>query len=99
MITILATYKLKKSTSLKEFIKYSNTQDQPLFNSFNEVKDFSVYIVSGPNKDIDIFEIINVESWKIWEKLCETEKAKNNSEIWKTLCDEDSLKICYGEKL
>ncbi len=99
MITVLMTYKLKKGVTLEEFKEYSLSKDQPMLNSFEAVKDFSVYIVEGENNEIDVFEIIKVESKEEFDKLSKSQKVKENGKIWATYCNKESGKKFIGEKL
>ena len=99
MITIIATYKLKKGVNMEDFIEFIKTKDIPLLNSFKEIDDFTVHLVEGPNKDVDIFEVVKADSWKSWEKLSDKAEMKKHAQLWSTFGDGDTVKIYYGKKI
>ena len=99
MIRIIITYKLKKGVNIEDFKKYSLSTDQPIVNSFKEVEDFSVHIVTGTEgqlENAEIFEVIKIESWDAWNKIMESKDMEENLRIWNTLCDKSSIKVIYG---
>ena len=99
MQTMIMVYKLKKGITLEEYKKFSHEVDQPLVNSLDVVKEFNVYFVLGPDKIWDIFEVIKLNSYKVWEEATQTGKMKKHDIEWKKYVDTDSIKFVFGEKI
>lgn len=93
------SYKLKDKNLLDEYINWSLEKDQPLINSFKEIKEFSVFNIKGPKKDLNIFEIIKIDKYESWEKIITMPEVKRNTEQWSKLVDKDSVILFYGEKI
>ena len=99
MITVIVTYKLRKGVDVEEYKKYVLKRDYPELRGYEEIEDFNTHIVRGPTNEIDIFEVVRVESWEKWQKLSEKKELQENIKIWESLADKSTLKEFYGEKL
>lgn len=99
MQTMIMVYNLKNGSSIEDYRKFSLEVDQPLVKSFDVIKEFNVYVVKGPKKIWEIFEVIKLDSYDAWEEITQTDKMKEHDREWKKYVDENSIKLVFGEEI
>ena len=99
MITAIYLYNLKENVDIEDYKRWSVEYDQKTVNSFEGIISFKVYINQNPEKAYDVFEVIEVESWKRWLEIGRSTEMENLKEQHKELVDRKSMIKLYGEEV
>lgn len=101
-VRVFITYKLKPTTTIEQYREWSRTMDQPIASKAPGVLRYEIFEVRGAGKgpiDFDIIEDIEAESWEAWLRVNTLDDLKPVVRRWLDLCDENSVRVHWGEKL
>lgn len=99
MVTAIYMYKLNPGISIEEYKKWSLEKDQKIVNGFEDVKSFKVFLIESEDTEWDVFEIIEVTSWKRYRELNDTPQMKSLKPRFKQLVNKQSVMKLYGEEI
>ena len=99
MARMFAFYKLKPGADVEAFKKHMATVDQPACRKFPGVRRFDVFVLKTTKGSFpfDVAEVIDVDSFDVWEKLCTDPEHQPLIEAWKQYGNETSLAFVQGE--
>ena len=99
MQKIVNLFKLKPGISVEEYMKWSREVDQKTVRQQKGVSKFEVFVVKGSNTNepYQILEVMEAESFEVWQKILETDVMKNVLKQWDKLADGSSVITYYGE--
>jgi len=94
------TYKLRPDVDVEAFKKHMATVDQPACRKGRGVRGFDVYVLKPTDKGsvpFDVIEVIDVDSYEDWDRLCTAPEHQPLIEAWKQFGDEQSLAFVHAE--
>ena len=101
-VRIFITYNLRPTTSIEEYRKFSHEIDQPLATKAPGILRFEVFEVRGAGEgepDFRIVEEIEAESWQAWLDIFDNPDVKAAHEGFRRLCDPDSARTHWTERV
>lgn len=101
MQRVIILYNLKPSASIDEFKKWSREVDQKTVPRQKGVRSFEVITIKSEKKNFSyqIAEIIEVDTYEMWQKALQTEEMKKVVQQWSKWGDESSVITLYGDPI
>ena len=80
-------------------MKWSKEVDQKTVPQQKGVLNFEVYVVKGSNKkdSYQIMEVMEAESFELWQEILQTDVMKNVLKQWDQFADGSSVVTYYGD--